>query len=358
MAQTDYKFEGWMGLDPSSGEGNMVWQEFQPKVWEETDIDIKISHCGICGSDLHTLRSGWRPTTYPCCVGHEIVGTAVRVGSQVPDIVIGDRVGVGAQSDSCRNRFGDCHECATSQENYCSKKVVGTYNSIHYDGGNSYGGYATYNRVPGHFAIKIPDGIPSADAAPMLCGGATLFSPLKYNGCGPGKKVGIIGVGGLGHFGLLFAKAMGADKVVAISRKEGKREDSLKMGADLYIATDDEPAWATENARSLDLIVSTVSSTKMPFNDYLGLLKTGGTFVQVGLPEDGGLFAPVRSLMRQISLQSSLVASPKEIREMFELVAEKSIHPWIEEIPMKDANKAIVDMEDGKARYRYVLANE
>jgi len=189
----------------------------------------------------------------------------VRVGSQVADIKIGDRVGVGAQSDSCRNRFGDCQECAAGQENYCCKKVVGTYNSIHYDGGKSYGGYAKYNRVPGHFAIKIPDAISSADAAPMLCGGATLFSPLKHNGCGPGKRVGIIGVGGLGHFGLLFAKAMGADKVVGISRKICKKEDSLKMGADLYIATDDEPNWATENARSLDLIVSTVSSTKVSF---------------------------------------------------------------------------------------------
>ncbi|KAI1835797.1 hypothetical protein DTO006G1_9495 [Penicillium roqueforti] len=358
MAETDYKFEGWMGLDPSAGEGKMVWQEFEPKQWEETDVDIKVSHCGICGSDLHTLRSGWRPTAYPCCVGHEIVGTAVRVGSKVSDIQLGDRVGVGAQSESCLGRLGDCEECASGLENYCCKKVVGTYNSVHYDGSKSYGGYARYHRVPGHFAIKIPDAISSADAAPMLCGGATLYSPLKHNNCGPGKRVGIIGVGGLGHFGLLFAKAMGADQVVAISRKLAKKEDSLKMGADLYIATDDEPDWATTHARSLDLIVSTVSSTKMPFNDYLGLLKTAGSFVQVGLPEDGGLFAPVRSLMRRLKLQSSLVGSPNEIREMFELVAEKGIRPWVEVIPMKDANKAIVDMDDGKARYRYVLANE
>jgi alcohol dehydrogenase (NADP+) len=191
----------------------------------------------------------------------------VRVGSQVPDIKVGDRVGVGAQSDSCRNRFGDCQECAAGQENYCCKKVIGTYNSVHFDGSNSYGGYANYNRVPGHFAIKIPDAIPSAHAAPMLCGGATLYSPLKHNNCGPGKRVGIIGVGGLGHFGLLFAKAMGADKVVGISRKMGKKEDVMKMGADLYIATDDEPNWATEHARSLDLIVSTVSSTKVSFEN-------------------------------------------------------------------------------------------
>lgn len=278
-----------MGLDSSSSEGNMKWQEFTPKEWEETDVDIKITHCGICGSDIHTLRSGWvgssilsysslfhitptnliqRPTMYPCCVGHEIVGTAVRVGSQVKGIALGDRVGVGAQSDSCQGRQGDCEECAMGSEQYCSKKFTGTYNSTHQNGDKSYGGYALYNRVPAHFAIRIPDEISSAEAAPMLCGGVTLYSPLKHNGCGPGKRVGIIGVGGLGHFGILFAKAMGADKVVAISRRLNKREDSLKMGADLYIATEDEPDWATKHARSLDLIVSTVSSTKVSASKF------------------------------------------------------------------------------------------
>ncbi|KAL4996354.1 chaperonin 10-like protein [Aspergillus recurvatus] len=359
MAQQDYKFEGWMGLDKNSADGNMVWQEFQPKAWEETDIDIKITHCGICGSDLHTLRSGWRPALYPCCVGHEIVGTAVRVGSKaVGGIKVGDRVGVGAQSDACVGRFGDCPECAMGWENYCSHKFVSTYNSVHFNGGKSYGGYALYNRCPSHFVIKIPDAVASAEAAPMLCGGVTLYSPLKHNNCGPGKRVGVIGVGGLGHFGVLFAKALGADKVVAISRKNGKGEDALKMGADLYIATDDEPDWATKYARSLDLIVCTVSSTKMPLAEYVGLLATNGSFVQVGLPEDGVLNAPVANLKRRLKMESSLVGSPNEIREMFALVAEKGIKPWIEEVPMKDANKAIVDMHEGKARYRYVLVNE
>ena len=207
------------------------------------------------------------PTKYPCCVGHEIVGIAVRVGSKaVGDIKVGDRVGVGAQSDSCLGRLGDCPECAMGWEQYCSHKIVGTYNSIHLNGGKSYGGYSLYNRTPSNFVIKIPDSIPSAEAAPMLCGGVTVYSPLKHNGCGPGKRVGIIGVGGLGHFGVLFAKAMGADKVVAISRKGSKSADSLKMGADTYIATDDEPDWATKYARSLDLIVCTVSSSKVSFS--------------------------------------------------------------------------------------------
>ncbi|KAL3464584.1 chaperonin 10-like protein [Aspergillus heterothallicus] len=356
---TDYKFEGWLGLDASSADGNMQWKEFEPKPWEETDVDIKISHCGVCGSDLHTLRSGWGPTIYPCCVGHEIIGTAVRVGSQVSHIKVGDRVGVGAQGESCLSRNGDCEDCASGNEQYCKRQFSGTYNGVFMNGGKSYGGYATYNRSPAHFAFKIPDGLSSAAAAPMMCGGVTVYNPLRHYGCGPGKKVGIVGVGGLGHFGVLFAKALGADKVVAISRKADKRADALKMGADSYVATAEDKDWVKENARSLDLIVCTVSSSKMPITDYVSLLKRDGTFVQVGVPEDGALTIPAGVLvMNGVKLGGSLIGSPEVIREMLQLAAEKKIQPWIEERPMKDANKAVVDMEKGDARYRYVLVNE
>ncbi|KAL2809995.1 chaperonin 10-like protein [Aspergillus granulosus] len=356
---TDSKFEGWVGLDASSAEGKMQWQEFEPKPWEETDVDIKISHCGICGSDLHTLRSGWGPTQYPCCVGHEIVGTAVRVGSQVNHIKVGDRVGVGAQGESCLSRNGDCEDCASNNEQHCTRHFAGTYNGVFMNGGKSYGGYALFNRSPAHFAFKIPDGLSSAAAAPMLCGGVTVYNPLRHYGCGPGKTVGIIGVGGLGHFGILFAKALGADKVVAISRKANKREDALKMGADKYIATAEDKDWVSENRRTLDLIVCTVSSSKMPISDYVSLLKRDGTFIQVGNPEDGSLTIPAPILiMNGVKLGGSLIGSPEVIREMLQLAADKKIQPWIEERPMKEANKAIVDMEEGVARYRYVLVNE
>jgi alcohol dehydrogenase (NADP+) len=197
-------------------------------------------------------------------VGHEIVGTAIRVGSKaVGGIKVGDRVGVGAQAESCLGRLGDCPECSMGLEQYCTHKFVGTYNDHFINGDKTYGGYALYNRTPSHFVVKIPDGISSADAAPMLCGGVTVYSPLKNNDCGPGKRVGIIGLGGLGHFAVLFAKAMGADRIVAISRKAEKGADALKLGADLYIATDDEPDWAAKHARSLDIILSTVSSTQV-----------------------------------------------------------------------------------------------
>lgn len=218
-----------------------------------------------------------------CCVGHEIVGKAVRVGSNVKHIKVGDRVGVGAQARSCMRP--ECAECSSGQPNICDTRgeKVDTYGSIYPNGeGKSYGGYADYNRTNANFVVKIPDGLPSEFAAPMLCGGVTVYAPLKRNGCGPGKTVGIVGVGGLGHFGVLFAKALGADKVVGISRKASKRDDVLALGADAYIATDDDDKWHHKNRRTLDLIISTVSSEKMPLKEYLLLLKAGGSFIQVG----------------------------------------------------------------------------
>lgn len=381
MGSTDYTFQGWLGKGPDSVEGKMVWEQYEPKTWSESDVDIKITHCGICklfalcspfslprttrpqantvpgGSDIHTLRSGWGPTLYPCCVGHEIVGHAVRVGKNVEKgIKVGDRVGIGAQSSSCLRP--ECEECAAGMENHC-QRMIGTYNGKYPDGSKSYGGYADYARAPSHFVIKIPDAISSADAAPMLCGGVTVYAPLKKNGCGPGKKVGIVGIGGLGHFGLLFAKALGADKVVAISRTGAKREDAKRMGADDFIATDEDKKWAKTHSRSLDLIISTVSSPKMPLMEYLSLLRTNGQFIQVGAPEDPiPAFSAFALIGKGVKIGGSIIGAPHEIDEMLQLAAEKGVKPWIQERPLREANQAVVDMDAGKARYRICLVNE
>ncbi|POS74584.1 NADP-dependent alcohol dehydrogenase [Diaporthe helianthi] len=353
------KFEGWLGKDAEAVNGKMEWGAFEPKKWTEDDVDIEISHCGVCGSDLHTLKSGWSPTPYPCVVGHEIVGTAVRVGKNVSHIKQGDRVGVGAQARSCLK--SDCPDCSSHNESYCSNGIVSTYGSVYPgDEGKSYGGYADYNRTNAHFVIPIPEGLESADAAPMLCGGITVYSPLKQNGCGPGKTVGVVGVGGLGHFAVLFAKALGADKVVGISRKADKKDDVLALGADAYIATAEEKGWDTKNKRSLDLIISTVSSANMPLTEYLGLLKTRGNLIQVGAP-DGGNLPPINAFTlvgNGIKIGGSGIGSPSEISEMLQLAADKKIKPWVQARPLKEANQTIIDMEEGKARFRYVLVNE
>lgn len=356
---SDYTFEGWLGHD-ANAIGNMKWGSYEPKQWRETDVDIRITHCGICGTDLHSLRSGWAesygPTEYPCVVGHELVGQAVKVGKEVQGIQVGDRVGVGAQSDSCHK----CEECLADREQYCMVGNVPTYTARYLDGsGKTYGGYADYARVPGHFVIKIPDGVPSEAAGPLLCGGITIYSPLKVNGAGPGLKVGIVGIGGIGHFGVLFAKALGAERVVAISRTSSKKEDAFELGADELIATDEDKDWAKHHAMSLDLIISTVSSANIPLSGYLSLLRPHGQFINIGAPDDPfPSFHAFALIGRAVKIGGSAIGSPKDIREMLELVAQKGIKPMIEKRSMKDANQAVVDMENNKARYRYCLVNE
>jgi len=357
---SDYKFEGWAALDKNSVKGQLKWQEYDPKKWDEEDVDIKILYCGICASDLHTMRSGWGAVDYPQVVGHEIVGTAIKVGKNVQGIEVGDLVGVGAQSDSCRV----CDSCKEHKEPYCVEGMVGTYAGVYKRGAGkgdkTYGGYANYARVPAHFVIKIPEGIPPAMAAPMLCGGVTVFGPLKHYGAGTtAKEVGIVGIGGLGHFGVLFAKALGAN-VTAISQSDSKKVDAEQMGATRFIATRDGSSKNFEPySRSLDLIICTVSNADMPLQGYLSLLRLGGTIVFVGAPEDP---IPPMTLwpliIANVHMTGWAIGSPQNINEMFELAVKHNVKPWIQKIPLRDANDAIVKMEEGKARYRYVLVNE
>jgi len=359
MSGADYKFFGWLGKDKNSVEGKMVWEEYTPKTWSENDVDIKITHCGICASDLHTLRSGWGPSNYPVCVGHEIVGHIVRVGKNVTHLKLGDRVGVGAQAGSCLK----CEQCTEGHESYCNRGQIGTYNGKYPEeegAGKSYGGYADYTRLPSHFAIKIPDGVPSEIAAPLMCGGVTVYSPLKHNGAGTtAKKVGIIGIGGLGHFGLLFAKALGAE-VYAISHSDSKKEDATKMGADHFIAyKDDIKAAFKPYKRQLDLIICTTNNADMPLPDFCSLLRPRtGKLVFVGLPESAIQMPLFSLIMNGIYLGGSAIGGVPEITEMLELVAKHKVFGWVQTRPMKDANQAILDMDAGKPRYRFVLVNE
>ncbi|KAH7313879.1 zinc-binding dehydrogenase [Stachybotrys elegans] len=342
---SNYKFEGWLGLSPEAIEGKMEWKDFEPKKWQEDDVDIQITHCGVCGSDLHTLRSGWGETAYPCCVGHEIVGKAVRVGHNVKHVKVGDRVGVGAQGRSCLKP--DCPDCSAGLENYCIREKINTYDSQYPNGeGKSYGGYADYNRTNGRFIFKIPDEIPSS--MPRRC----------FAAASPCTRLCATMAAGLER--LSASWALGADRVVGISRKAAKRDEVLALGADEYIATDDDKDWANKHRRTIDLIISTVSSDKMPLQGYLTLLKTYGALIQVGAP-DGGNLPPVNAFSLiggGIKVGGSGIGSPNEINEMLKLAVEKKIKPWVELRPMSDANQTVVDMVAGKPRYRYVLVNE
>ncbi|APA12395.1 hypothetical protein SS1G_10565 [Sclerotinia sclerotiorum 1980 UF-70] len=356
MIVSDLTFKGWMAFDKNAIVDGLKLTPFQPKKWEETDIDVKVTHCGLCASDMHTLRSGWGPTNYPCCTGHETVGEVVRVGKAVErNIAIGDRVGIGPIIHVCAQE--DCPECSQGMPNYCPRKVA-AYDGYLPDGSKTFGGFANYCRVPGAAAIRIPKALSSAAAAPLLCAGITTFVPLaEYKG--EGKRVGIVGIGGLGHFAIMFAKALKFQHVVAISRSESKRDDAIKLGAKSYIATEKETDWAEKHAKSLDVIICTVSSADMPLNKYLSLLRTGGHFCQVGLPDDPMPPLEIFGLVeRKISIHFNDIGSVKETEKLLKFVVREQIWPWVETRKMSDVNNVLKEMEAGDARYRYVLVND
>lgn len=219
--------------------------------------------------------------------------------------------------------------------------------------------YADYWRGPSTHVIPIPDALPSDVAAPMLCGGITAYSPLKQHNAGPDKTVGVIGVGGLGHFGIMGAAALGCKKVVAISRTSAKKADAMKMGATDFIATDEDAKWNSKHRNSLDIIVCTVSSPKMPIQKYLSLLRFNGVFVQVGAPEDVIPGFNVFALIgKRVKVTGSAIGSPQEIKDMLQFFADKGVRTWNNNRPMKEANQVCIDFEAGKPRYRYVLVNE
>ncbi|KAK3340641.1 chaperonin 10-like protein [Neurospora tetraspora] len=329
--------------------------EFQPKPFGDYDVDIKIECCGVCGSDVHTISGGWGEQKFPLAVGHEIVGTALRVGPKVTLIKPGQRVGVGAQSYSCL----DCRQCKNDNETYC-RKQLDTYGAVWPDTGIvSQGGYSSHVRTHEHWVFPIPSSLPSTIAAPMLCAGLTAYSPLVRNGCGPGKKVGIVGLGGIGHLGLLFAKALGAE-VYVISRTHSKEADALKMGADGFLATSDGPNWNQEHIMTFDLIINTANSFEgFDVDAYLALLDVHGKWVSVGLPEDEeGIRVRNQTFLKNgCFFGSSHLGSRKETLEMLELAASKGVRTWVEEVKINERNlKGVMErMKGSGGRYRFCL---
>ncbi|EOO02138.1 putative nadp-dependent alcohol dehydrogenase 6 protein [Phaeoacremonium minimum UCRPA7] len=346
------KFTGFQVNGPDSWT-EFHKNEFQPKPFGDYDVDVEIECCGVCGSDVHTLSGGWGEQFWPLAVGHEIVGKAVKVGPKVTLIKEGQRVGVGAQCYSCL----ECRQCKNENETYCLKQLD-TYGSKWPDSGViSQGGYSSHSRTHEHWVFPIPDKLDSKTAAPMLCAGLTAYSPLVRNGCGPGKKVGIVGMGGIGHFGLLFAKALGAE-VWAISRSHAKEKDCLAMGADGFIATADEK-WAEPHTMTFDLILNTANSFEgFDLNAYLSMLDVHGKWVSVGLPEDEGIKIRNQTFLTNgCFIGSSHLGSRRETLEMLQLAADKGIKTWIEELPLgpEGLKEAMVRLKKSDCRYRFCM---
>jgi alcohol dehydrogenase (NADP+) len=312
------------------------------------DVLIEIQYAGICHSDIHTVNGDWGPQPFPVVPGHEIVGIVTEVGSEVTRHEVGDRVGVGCMVNSC----GECTNCRNGDEQYCLSGMVPTYAGTDRDGTITQGGYSTHVVVDADFVLSVPEGIDSAAAAPLLCAGITTYSPLRRWGAGPGKKVAIVGLGGLGHMAVKIAHAMGAE-VTVLSQSLKKQEDGLRLGAQHYFATSD-PDTFEQLAGRFDLIVNTVSA-KIDVDAYLGLLAVDGTLVNVGAPAEP-LSLNVFSLIgARRSYAGSMIGGIRETQEMLDFCAEQQIGADIELISADRINDAYERVLASDVRYRFVI---
>ncbi|KAL4728840.1 hypothetical protein ACLX1H_003241 [Fusarium chlamydosporum] len=344
-------FEGFC-VDSPKGWKNFQKQTLTPKTWGDRDIDVEIEACGVCGSDVHTVTGGWGDFEGPLCVGHEVVGKAVRVGDKVSEIKVGDRVGVGAQVSSCLK----CKLCTNKNENYCPD-MVDTYNCKYPDGSVAHGGFASHIRAHEYFTFKIPDGLKSEQVAPLLCAGITTYSPLVRADVGPGKVVAVLGIGGLGHMGIQWAKALGAE-VYAMTHSPSKVEDAKKLGAKEVIVTSEE-GWADKYKFTFDFILNCADMThQFDMNAYMGTLNIGGQFHNVGLPDEplpqftAGMFAGNAG-----KITGSHLGNNQEMNAMLKLAAEKNIVSWVETIDIseKGCAEAVERVKENKVRYRFTL---
>ena len=312
------------------------------------DVLIAIEYAGICHSDIHTVTGDWGPQPFPVVPGHEIVGTVAEVGADVTTHRVGDRVGVGCMVGSC----GECPSCRNGDEQYCANGMVGTYAATDRDGSTTQGGYSTHVVVDAGFVLSVPDGLDPAAAAPLLCAGITMYAPLRRWDAGPGRKVAIVGLGGLGHMGVKIAHALGAE-VTVLSQSLKKQEDGLRLGADHYFATTD-PGTFEALAGSFDLIVNTVSAP-IPLDDYLGLLAVDGTLVNVGVPAES-LSLDVFSLIgARRSFAGSMIGGIALTQEMLDFCAEHGIASDVEVIRADQVNEAYERVLASDVRYRFVI---
>lgn len=312
------------------------------------DVLIDIKYAGICHSDIHQARGEWGTAIFPMIPGHEIAGVVAAVGAEVTQHKVGDRVGVGCMVDSC----GECDYCKEGTEQFCVKGNVQTYNGVGFDGENTYGGYSQQVVVQEHFVCHIPEGVGLDEAAPLLCAGITTYSPLNQWNAGPGKKVAVVGLGGLGHMGVKIAAAMGAE-VTVLSQSLKKQEDGLKLGATHYYATSDETTFKDLRG-SFDIILNTVSA-EIPVDAYLGMLRVGGAMVNVGAPGTPLSYNAFSLIGGNKTLTGSMIGGLPETQKMLDFCAEHGIGAEIETISADKVNEAYERVTNSDVRYRFVI---
>ncbi|KTD66824.1 zinc-type alcohol dehydrogenase-like protein [Legionella steelei] len=321
---------------------------FERREVEKNDVLIDIHYCGICHSDIHQIKDEWGGSLFPMVPGHEIVGIVSKVGSSVSKFKVGDHVGVGCFVNSCRQ----CESCHEGMEQFCEGGMTLTYNNLDANGNLVQGGYSTKIVVDENYVLKIPENLPMDAAAPLLCAGITLYSPLRHWHIGPGKRVGILGLGGLGHMGVKIAHAMGAE-VTVLSHSLNKEADGKRMGADHFFATSDPQTFKKLNTY-FDLIICTVSA-KIDWNEYIQLLKRDGTMVVVGIPEEAIPINPFSMISKRRSLSGSLIGGIKETQEMLDFCGKHNIVSDIELIPIQQVNEAYERVVKSDVRYRFVI---
>src|SRR5579859_7200384 len=316
------------------------------------DVQIEVLFCGVCHSDLHTVRNEWKevmPTVYPCVPGHEIVGLVVKVGNAVKKFKEADIVAVGCMVDSCRA----CASCKAGEEQYCENGMTLTYNSEDkFLGGVTYGGYSDSIVVDEAYVLKVPNGLDPAGAAPLLCAGITTYSPLHHWKVGPGKKVGIVGLGGLGHMGVKIAHALGAH-VALFTTSPGKKDDARRLGADEVVISKNQIEM-DKHLNSFHFILDTVSAPH-DVNQYLTLLRRDGTLTLVGAPEKDPTVTPFNLIMKRRHLAGSLIGGIKETQEMLDFCADRNIVSDVEVIPIQKINEAYERMLRSDVKYRFVI---
>ena len=340
------------GYATESATGELKPFSFERRDPRPSDVVIDILYCGICHSDIHSARNEWGWTSYPYVPGHEIIGRVKTVGGNVSKYKSGDLVGVGCMVDSCRH----CDSCNEGLEQYCENGFTGTYNGNDQIGGTphpkTFGGYSNTITVDERFVLRIPENLDAAAAAPLLCAGITTYSPLRHWKVGPGQKVGIIGLGGLGHMGVKFAHAMGA-RVVMITTSPEKGDDAKKLGADgVLLSTDDDAMHAAQ--KSFDFLLNTIP-VGHDADPYMKLLKRDGTMVVVGAIEPMKQVNGIPFILRRRSMAGSLIGGIPETQEMLDFCGEHNIVCDIEKIAMKDVNQAYERTVKGDVKYRFVI---